>query len=232
MTRLTLKAGDAAEIRGPRTLLLWSCRCGHEKCVERHRLDSWDPSSGITLWSYITSAIKGPQVTIQAGSFLAGMYSSLLATEGNGYSMRVRLAPVEYKLCPNDDCRDPNTEQRLQASKDKPILKYEGEKCPQCSTPFNPETTRRKAFEQLILDTDFEIYERQARLHCKGCDNLFSAPACPICGATPRLRRPTHVWVRTFSTKRPLDDDSNLRDPSSDEDDEADDFDNDPSDAD
>ena len=217
MARVTLKRGETATIDGPVTLKVWSCGCGHVKCADRHRLDAWDPGSGITLWSYLTSAIKGPQVNIQTGSFIAGMYYPLLATEGNGYSMRVRLAPVEYKLCSNDDCKSPKTPKTPKTQKTQETLKYEGNKCPRCKTPFNPKTTRKKAFDRLIVVTDYEIYELQARLHCKGgidqqnhkieCDNLFSSAECPICGCSPRLRRPTHVWVRTFSSRFSLDDD-------------------------
>jgi hypothetical protein len=76
-----LKGGKGANIRGPATLAIWECTCGTTQCAQRHRLEAWEPTR-IDLWSFLASAVKGPQATIQAGSFVAGMYFPLLAQEG------------------------------------------------------------------------------------------------------------------------------------------------------
>ena len=36
----------------------------------------------LTLWDFVASAVKGPQLRIQTGSFVQGLYFPLLAQEG------------------------------------------------------------------------------------------------------------------------------------------------------
>jgi hypothetical protein len=72
---------------------------------------------------------------------------------------RLRLASVEYKRCPAEGCG----------------VLYEGERCPACRAPFDPEKTRRLAFDRLILvGVDPAIYERAEDVcRCTACGSLF-----------------------------------------------------------
>jgi hypothetical protein len=79
--QVRLDAGESAAIPGPASLAIWECSCGSLHCHERHRLVSWNPSQ-VSLWAFVASAVKGPQPTIQTGSFVAGMYFPLLSQEG------------------------------------------------------------------------------------------------------------------------------------------------------
>ena len=72
--------------------------------------------------------------------------------------MRLRLAPVEYKVCTTADCGSP----------------YEGERCPQCRSVFDPARGRKELADRLILvDVDPAIYEQTHRCRCTECKNLF-----------------------------------------------------------
>lgn len=94
-----LSAGEEANLQGPKMLVVWECTCGTTHCQERHRLHSWDPlltvktteteerhthkeEKPLTLWDFVASAVKGPQLRIQTGSFVQGLYFPLLAQEG------------------------------------------------------------------------------------------------------------------------------------------------------
>ena len=93
-----IKVGKEALIPGPLGLALWACTCGTTHCVERHRLDSWNPAqvvqktdmdeetgkkdATVTLWDYVASAVKGPQASLKTGAFVQGCYFPLLAQEG------------------------------------------------------------------------------------------------------------------------------------------------------
>ncbi|MGE0681921.1 MAG: hypothetical protein AB7P69_13610 [Candidatus Binatia bacterium] len=96
-----LKVGEEAEMQGPLTLSVWECTCGTTHCEERHRLEAWDPvqrvqktvthagsrkkeETTLTLWNFVASAVKGPQMRIQTGSFVQGLYFPLLSEEGCG----------------------------------------------------------------------------------------------------------------------------------------------------
>ena len=94
-----LSVGEEATLRGPKRLVVWECTCGTTHCAERHRLHSWNPlvtvkrtkaeehslhkeEKPLTLWDFVASAVKGPQLRIQTGSFVQGLYFPLLAQEG------------------------------------------------------------------------------------------------------------------------------------------------------
>jgi len=94
-----LKIGEEAEVQGPLALGVWECTCGTTHCEERHRLKSWNPvqrvqktvidagarkkeETVLSLWNFVASAVKGPQMRIQTGSFVQGMYFPLLSQEG------------------------------------------------------------------------------------------------------------------------------------------------------
>ena len=88
--------------------------------------------------------------------------------------MRLRLAPVEYKVCTTADCGS----------------SYEGERCPQCRAVFDPVLGRKELADRLILvDVDPAIYEQAHRCRCTVCKNLFDLRAeevivraqCPHC---------------------------------------------------
>ena len=209
MPRLSLNFDETALIHGPAILDQWSCSCGHPKCDERHRLTGWRADSRVTLWSFLASAVKGPHRKILANTLIEGMYYPLLALEGGSTGMRVRSVHVEQRECMTPDC-----------STDGKNYLYEGDKCPQCKRRFDPHKNRKIADERLIVDTDYGVYKREERQRCRGgrneaggqveCDNLysFSESNCPLCGISPRMRRRTYVWVRTFNRKVSLDDDA------------------------
>ena len=93
--------------------------------------------------------------------------------------MRLRLAPVEYKVC--ERCG----------------IKYEGPQCPQCRLPFDPEKMMKVLHDRLILvDVDPPIYKQKQCCRCTACKNLFdlyehdvvARAKCSACGE-PLLRR-------------------------------------------
>ncbi|HED17978.1 MAG TPA: hypothetical protein ENI74_00545 [Gammaproteobacteria bacterium] len=186
LSRLSLKPGESAELYGEADLLRSICTCGHEKCSQKHRLDAWEPSSKITLWSYAASAVKG-LLPLKVNSFIAGMYYGFLSREGGFLGMRIRVAQVEFRICQTQACGTP----------DKPF-RYEGARCPKCETPGLPETTRRVAIPWLFVISDVEQYRRTVRYHCTDCDNLSESPDCPLCSANLNAHRPTHVWANCF----------------------------------
>ncbi len=76
--------------------------------------------------------------------------------------MRLRLAPVEYKVCTTVDCGG----------------SYEGDRCPHCRSAFDPTRERKELADRLILvDVDPAIYEQAHRCRCPVCKNLFDLRA-------------------------------------------------------
>jgi hypothetical protein len=76
--------------------------------------------------------------------------------------MRLRLAPVEYKMCTTADCGS----------------SYEGDRCPHCRAAFDPTLGRKELADRLILvDVDPAIYEQTHRCRCPVCKNLFDLRA-------------------------------------------------------
>ena len=72
--------------------------------------------------------------------------------------MRLRLAPVEYKVCSSPDCD----------------TKYEGAQCPRCRRSFDPAATRKELADRLILvDVDPPLYELRQRCRCTACRGIF-----------------------------------------------------------
>ena len=72
--------------------------------------------------------------------------------------MRLRLAPVEYKVCATADCGGT----------------YEGERCPHCHAAFDPTRGRKELADRLILvAVDPAMYEQTHRCRCPVCKNLF-----------------------------------------------------------
>ena len=73
--------------------------------------------------------------------------------------MRLRLAPVEYKVCAATDCE----------------TKYEGAQCPQCRQAFDPTLVRKELADRLILvDVDPPFYEQAQRYRCTVCKGIFA----------------------------------------------------------
>lgn len=83
LPRVTLDHWESAVLDvKPPSFLVWECTCGHHRCVQRHRLESWNVDDDrVTLWSFVASAVKGPSQTIRTGSFPQGMYFAFLAKE-------------------------------------------------------------------------------------------------------------------------------------------------------
>ena len=76
--------------------------------------------------------------------------------------MRLRLAPVEYKECPTVYCH----------------TMYEGQHCPRCRQPFDPQRARKTLRDRLIIvDIDPPVYESTQRCRCTDCKNLFDLSA-------------------------------------------------------
>lgn len=79
---------NTARLTGVKTLDIWECSCGTSRCVDRHRLDSWDPSDivranggqqPLTLIAFVASAVNGPALPLTSGAFVQGMYFPVLA---------------------------------------------------------------------------------------------------------------------------------------------------------
>ena len=145
--------------------------------------------------------MKGPHINLHTGTFEQGMYYALLSKHGNFLGNRVRLVPVEYKLCQTAECQG-----------EKGSRKYEGHDCPWCHKPVLPSKTPRVPLKRLITVSDIPVYERQKRFRCKNnhiknygtgkvIENLCEQPICSICGAELNKHRPTYVWVRKFSKR-------------------------------
>jgi transposase-like protein len=102
--------------------------------------------------------------------------------------MRLRLAPVEYKICTTEYCEN----------------RYEGSYCPRCKQAFAPEKIRKDLQDLLILvDVDPPVYEPAQRYRCTDCKNLFdlsepdvvSRARCNACGQPLLSRRQLEtVW--------------------------------------
>ncbi|MDX2505555.1 MAG: hypothetical protein QNL62_13910 [Gammaproteobacteria bacterium] len=202
---MKLKYTNTARLTESVDLIKRTCSCGHKDCNHKHNLDNWDAGSRITLWSYCASAVKGPHVNLHTGTFVQGMYYALLSKQGNFEGNRVRLVPVEYKLCQTESCQE-----------DDGPHKFEGLHCLWCDVPGLPSTTPRALFQRLIVNADFPVYERQKRYRCrenhvfrgsqkKRIENLCEQPVCPLCSAELNKHRPVFVWVRTFSQRLSLD---------------------------
>jgi hypothetical protein len=72
--------------------------------------------------------------------------------------MRLRLAPVEYKLCTTTQCQ----------------TEYEGGQCPQCQQSFDPARTRKDVYDRLVLvDIDPPVYTQTLRCRCPECKNVY-----------------------------------------------------------
>jgi len=202
INRVTLRPGERAVLRGPVNFERWGCGCGNQNCERRHRLVGWDPRVQVTLWSFLASAVKGlPKLVVK--SFVAGCYYPLLAMEGSASGMRVRQAPVVKKVCPQPECSNPDSRKR-----------FEGARCPFCKSAFDTGKVPRIKEELLIAVTDTGVYERIKMQHCSGgedahgrqveCDNYFTYSddaECPLCGHIPKVRRPTYLWERNFSSR-------------------------------
>jgi hypothetical protein len=102
--------------------------------------------------------------------------------------MRLRLAPVEYKICTTEYCES----------------RYEGSYCPRCKQAFVPERIRKDLQDRLIVvDVDPPVYEQAQRYRCTDCKNLFdlsepdvvSRARCNACGQPLLSRRQLEtVW--------------------------------------
>lgn len=204
---LLLAVGDLCSIAGTGAIARRACGCGNRNCVANHRLESWDPRRArVGLRSFLASAVKGPDTEIKTKTLVEGMYLPVLGKDGTGRGRRLRMVPVEYKLCSGTDC--PSAD---------PARKYEGDRCPSCRRAFDRRTTLRLAYERwIVVGGDVPPYERAARYRCTAevkrngrfeqCGNLYESETCPICGSEKAVRRPTMVWVRTFNKSESLDD--------------------------
>ncbi len=102
--------------------------------------------------------------------------------------MRLRLANVEYRVCP--ECSGTHVGPHAGY--------YEGGQCI-CRSSFNDQTTRKTTEKRLILvDAEPPIYESESRYACGNCGNLYETPPCPLCDCEDVPRDKKTVWVRTF----------------------------------
>ncbi len=171
-SRFTLKLREEASLEGPFSILIWACSCGHIHCQDRHRIVGWKPNDNgkkITLRSFVSSAIKGPTLELKTNSFVQGMYFAFLCKgqELSDCVVRIRLAPVEYKVCV---CKQ----------------EYEGDTCTanSCHRRFQAAEMKKILLDLIILDGR---YNRVQRLRCPKCENLYDVQiekediACPSC---------------------------------------------------
>lgn len=86
--RTELKDGEDVLVEGPFSLNNIVCGCGNVNCLDRHALSGWDPYTAsnngkqISLTSFVSSAIVGPDIDIKTNTFVQGMYYPLLCCEG------------------------------------------------------------------------------------------------------------------------------------------------------
>ncbi len=81
--RITLANGQAATLDvPPQNLVSFQCGCGRVQCSTEHRISGWSPAMGITLNAFLATAVKGPNRPLKTGSFVQGMYFSMLSKEG------------------------------------------------------------------------------------------------------------------------------------------------------
>lgn len=197
MPRLTLKHGETAVITGSADLEQWTCGCGNHECARKHRLEGWTPSEKITLWSFLASAVKGGTKNLVTNAFASGIYYPMLAMDGGASGTRVRMVSVGLHTCSNPECSSPDRPKR-----------YDGGKCPDCRMLFNPKEAKCILDERLIAASDVGGYQIRKMQHCLGktgsranekkCDNYYSFEdsKCPLCGNSPKTKRPTNLWIR------------------------------------
>jgi hypothetical protein len=224
--RLELAPWQWAIVEAPHDLEIFECACGTQGCPRKHRLGAWDPADArkITLWSFLASAVKGPQSEVRYGSIVAGMYYPLLV-RGTPSLSPVRGVRVEFKVC---TCLEP----------------FQGDTCNACHARFDPTSMLRIA-RDWIIPADSPAYEEQPRLRCvnkeehyrrltgrepdrklpETWENFYNVPAefaavrearkagdadrvkelrrivfeetrCPICSGRPKCQE-SHLWVWT-----------------------------------
>jgi hypothetical protein len=224
--RLELAPWQWAIVEAPAGLEIFECACGTKGCPTKHRLGAWDPADArtITLWSFLASAVKGPQSQARYGSIVAGMYYPLLV-QGTPSLPPVRGVRAEFKVC---TCQ----------------ARFQGDRCNKCDAGFDPARMLRVA-RDWIVPADSPAYEEHPRLRCvnkedhyrrltgrepdgelpETWENFYDVPAdftalleareagetdrrkelrrtvfeetrCPICAGRPKSQE-SHVWVWT-----------------------------------
>lgn len=198
--RARIRFWESAWVASPVSLTFWRCTCGHKRCADRHRLEAWQPNE-VRLWSFVASAVKGPQPSVQVGSFIAGMYFSLLVKGESG--SRLRLADLEYKVCHHCSTfsATPGTGGHAESIDRSPepdkedLFEYEGLCCPQCRNPFDPIRSHRGTHERFILVADFAPHYRPSlRIRCKNKKTHYRITADKVPPATL-----TERWENLFT---------------------------------
>lgn len=231
-----LKPWESTLLKAQARLRFWNCSCGHKRCAEWHRLDAWNPV--VRLRSFAASAVKGrsaakgrsetkgSRLPIQVGSFVSGMYFSLLAKEGAG-GTRLRLGDIEYKVCRSCSTlnagvvADTRTSKPIHIGSDAPVtismlstlgesvattaaskmrfLEYEGPSCFKCGSPFDPALSRRVARPRLVTVADYAPHYRQdLRIRCKNRSDHYR-----IMNGQEPAGALTEIWDNLFTLPAP-----------------------------
>ena len=206
--RVTLKENESAVIHGPADLERWRCACCNRNCVQRHRLDGWDPAREVSLWSFLASAVKGMK-NLVTKSFTTASYYPLLALEGSTSGKRVRSVRVLKMTCNNPDCAHCGE-----------AKSFEDGKCRFCGAPFDPAAAKAIEQELLITVSEEGVYVPVKVQRCNAsvdqqgektkCDNYYAFsddPICPICGHSGKGGRPTYLWIRRDDARIFVDND-------------------------
>jgi hypothetical protein len=165
--RLELEPWQWAIVEAPHDLEVFECACGTQGCPRKHRLGAWDPADArtITLWSFLASAVKGPQSDARYGSIVAGMYYPLLV-QGTPSLPPMRGVRVEFKGCACLARFQGDTCIKCGAGKVCACLaRFQGDTCVKCGAGFDPATMLRNA-RDWIVPADSPAYEEQPRLRC------------------------------------------------------------------
>jgi hypothetical protein len=165
--RLELTPWQWAIVEAPHDLEIFECACGTKGCPTKHRLGGWDPADvpKITLWSFLASAVKGPQSEARYGSIVAGMYYPLLV-RGTPSLSPVRGVRVEFKVCAclarlqGDTCIKCGA-----GSVCACLMRFQGDTCVKCGEGFDPARMLRIALDW-IVPADSPAYEDHPRLRC------------------------------------------------------------------
>lgn len=157
-SKRTVEPGETLHVGGADVeVAVWECTCGTDRCEERHRLESWDPTAvvfrnvesggarerqpvALTLWSHFANAIKGPEATLRPGSFVAGMYAAYLTATDN-----LRTAPTALKVCANCE------------------TEYQGARCSVC---HDGRVERVLCRDRLVWQGNGR-YQQEYRLRCR-----------------------------------------------------------------
>ena len=166
------------------------CDC----CRDEHLLANWEPDV-CSLQAFIAQAVRGTaEDRLRSGAFASSMLYPRLQED-----VGITLGNVEFKVCAV--CYEEEIATAVKEEKElkiKDLKLFEANKCPDCDTPADPNSTYYKARKNwFLLPYDMGgAYELVKRWRCTGDKNLFhiTRSHCPLCNKE-RSQRSTAVWV-------------------------------------